>query len=159
GEIDYLQNLGPEGVEHAVGKPFSDSLCHAYLMEIGALMWLLPPQPARLLDVGCGTGWTSLFFARRGFDVLGIDIAPDMIAHADGLRDREGLDNLHFRVGDYEDLDLHEEFDCAVFFEALHHAVDERAALRAVYAALKPGGRCITSEPGRGHARHPDTRE
>jgi 2-polyprenyl-3-methyl-5-hydroxy-6-metoxy-1,4-benzoquinol methylase len=155
GEIEYLQKVGEDGIRHAMGKPFTDHHCAFYLMEIGAVMAVLPPPPARLLDVGCGTGWTSAFFARRGYEVVGADIAADMIECANELRDREGLDNLSFVVSDYEDSRFDAEFDCAVFYDALHHAVDEVAALRMVYRALKPGGTCVTSEPGDGHAQHP----
>ena len=44
-----------------------------------------------------------------------------------------------------------EEFDAALFYDALHHAENERAALAATYEALRPGGVCITVEPGEGH--------
>ncbi len=50
-------------------------------------------------------------------------------------------------------------FDIAVFYDALHHAVDEEAALRMAFQALKPGGVCVTSEPGRGHTRSPHTQQ
>ena len=75
GEIDYLKNIGQDGIQHAVHKPFSDPECGKYLSELGAVFTLLPPPPARLLDIGCGTGWTSRFFARRGYEVVGIDMA------------------------------------------------------------------------------------
>jgi SAM-dependent methyltransferase len=158
GEVEYLGKIGEAGVWHAVGKPFTDPYCPAHLMQVGAIMFLLPPPPARLLDLGCGTGWTGIFFARRGYDVLGVDIAPDMIDHANRLRDQAGLDNLRFAVSDYEDTPFEGEFDCAVFYDALHHAVDEEAALRMVWRALRPGGVCVTSEPGDGHARAPASR-
>jgi SAM-dependent methyltransferase len=159
GEIEYLSNIGEAGVRHAVGKPFSDPGCPNYLMELGAIFHLLPQPPGRLLDLGCGTGWTSLFYARRGFDVVGVDIAADMIHQADLCRDREELDNLRFVVSDYEEMGFEEEFDAAVFVDALHHAVDEELAIRMVYKALKPGGVCITSEPGKGHATAPGSVE
>jgi SAM-dependent methyltransferase len=159
GEIDYLRKMGEAGVHHAIHKPFSDPCCHAYLLQMGAIMSLLPPPPARLLDVGCGTGWTSIFFAKRGYDVVGVDIAPDMIYHANDQRAREDLDNLQFLVRDYEDLDFDAEFDAAVFYDALHHAMDEELAIRKVYEALKPGGVCITSEPGTGHSQSPSSIE
>jgi SAM-dependent methyltransferase len=158
GEIEYLGKIGEAGVRHAVGKPFTDPYCPAHLMQVGAVMLLLPPPPARLLDVGCGTGWTSVFFGRRGYDVVGVDIAGDMIEHANRLRDQAGLDNVRFAVSDYEDMPFDGEFDCAVFYDALHHAVDEEAALRAVWRALRPGGVCISSEPGDGHAGTPASR-
>jgi SAM-dependent methyltransferase len=153
GEIGYLRKTGEAGIRYAMGKPFTDRACGFYLMEVGAVMSVLPPPPARLLDVGCGTGWTSVFFARRGYDVVGVDISPDMIHYANELRQQEGLDNLCFVVSDYEDMPFQGEFDAAVFYDALHHAVDEVAAMRMVYQALKPGGVCVTSEPGKGHGQ------
>jgi SAM-dependent methyltransferase len=153
GEIDYLKHLTPEELRHAVEKPFSDAGCDAELMEIAAIMALLPSPPARLLDVGCGTGWTSIFFARRGYEVVGIDICEDMILHANANKQRAGASNVQFLVADYERLGFEAEFDCAVFYSSLHHAVDESAALRRVWNSLRPGGICITSEPGEGHAQ------
>jgi SAM-dependent methyltransferase len=58
---------------------------------------------------------------------------------------------MSFIVSDYESLGMEEQFDCAVFYDSLHHAVDENTALKGVYRALKPGGVCITVEPGKGH--------
>ena len=159
GEINYMRNLGEGGRRHAINKPFSDPHCPNYLVELGAIFALLPPPPLRLLDVGCGTGWTSRFFARRGYDVLGVDICPDMIEAAQEVSEREELPNIQFRVCDYENTDRQGEFDIAIFYDALHHAVDEEAALRMAYQALKPGGICVTSEPGRGHANSPHSQQ
>src|SRR2546430_16388417 len=94
GEIKYLSNLGEAGVWHAANKPFSDPGCGRYLAELGAILALLPPPPARLLDLGCGTGWTSVFFARAGYEVVGLDLAPDMIEPAEANRARAELDGL-----------------------------------------------------------------
>jgi SAM-dependent methyltransferase len=121
-------------------------------MEMGALFSLLPPPPARLLDLGCGPGWTSRFFARRGYSVTGVDISPDLVECAERLRQSEGLPNLRFEVMDYESCPFAESFEAAVFFDSLHHAEDEVLALTAVYRALVPGGICLVSEPGLGHA-------
>ncbi len=152
GEIAYLQKLGPLGAVHAQGKPFSDPGCGRMLADIGGMLMVLPPAPARLLDLGCGSGWTSVFFAQRGYDVVGQDIAPDMIALAQENKQRAGVVHLDFRVADYEDLSFQNEFDCAVFYDALHHAEDPNAALQSAYRALKPDGVLITVEPGAGHA-------
>ena len=65
GEIDYLKNLGEEGINHALNKPFSDTDCVGnILIQIGTVIGLLPPAPKNLLDLGCGTGWTSCFFRK-----------------------------------------------------------------------------------------------
>jgi SAM-dependent methyltransferase len=158
GDIDYLGKLSAAEVEHATDKPFADAEFAKHLIDLGAVATLLPPPPARLLDLGCGTGWTSCFLARHGYEVVGQDIAPDMIARARFNQERyEVGEGLSFVVADYEDLGFHEEFDAALFFDSLHHAEDEKAALRMVWRALRPGGVCVTSEPGKGHARSPQS--
>jgi len=85
-----------------------------------------------------------------------VDISEDMIFHANMNKHRERVGNLHFVVCDYENMPFELEFECAVFFDSLHHAVDEVEALRAVHRALRQGGICVTSEPGTGHARKPE---
>lgn len=160
GERDYLRNIGDSGRDHSLRKPFSNGDCGLTLMSIGAVMSLMPPSPARVLDLGCGGGWTSIFFARHGYEVVGQDLAPDMIdlAHEAKAYHRVG-DNLRFVIEDYENLSFENEFDCAVFFDCLHHADDEKAAIYAVYKALKPGGILITHEPGLGHSTMPASLE
>lgn len=157
GEIDYMHNIGEEEATGAYDKPFSHITCSKNLVDMGIIMALLPQPPARLLDLGCGTGWTSAFFARRGYHVTGQDIAPNMIDYAERNRARYEARNLDFIVSDYESMNFDEPFDCAVFYDSLHHAVDERAALLSVYRALRPGGILVTHEPGAGHAKSPDS--
>src|SRR5262245_29414821 len=112
GEINILRNGGEEAIQWGLHKPFSGVECPNYLIRIGAILSLLPPPPARLLDLGCGMGWTSLLFARRGYDVVGVDIAPDKIQYANFRKAREQQRNVHFLVSDYEALPFVEEFDC-----------------------------------------------
>ena len=151
-EIEYLGRIGDAGASHARGKPFTDVNCGGMLTDLGALFMLLPPPPARLLDLGCGSGWTSLLFARHGYEVVGQDIAPAMIELAEASRVEAGLKNVRFVVSDYESLAFADEFDCALFYDALHHAEDPAAALSSAARALKPGGVLVTIEPGTGHA-------
>lgn len=156
GELTYLANIGEGGREHSLEKPFSDSACGIALASIGLIMTLLPPPPARILDLGCGGGWTSVFFAKRGYEVVGQDIAPDMIELARENCERHGLsDRLSFVCSDFESLDMDGSFDAAIFFDSLHHAEDELLAIGSAYRALKPGGLLITHEPGDGHATTP----
>ena len=46
------------------------------------LLSLLPPAPARVADLGCGTGTLSLLLSEEGYDVTGLDFSPAMIARA-----------------------------------------------------------------------------
>lgn len=153
-EIDYLARLGPEGREHALNKPWSDAKRGAYLQEIGGFLSLMPPAPARLLDLGSGSGWSSCLFALAGYEVTATDIAPDMVELQQLNAERYGVQLAGSVVCDFEHLPFEDAFDVAVFYDCLHHAEDEVAALRGVHRALVDGGVCITLEPGRGHAAH-----
>jgi len=123
-------------------------------MEVGAVLLLLPPPPARVLECGCGAGWLSYILAKSGYDVVGQDVSTQAIELA---RSRPMFHTLPkpptFISSDFEELPFEEEFDAAVFFDSLHHSMDMRLAIGRVYRALKPGGVMIASEPGVGHAR------
>jgi SAM-dependent methyltransferase len=153
GELSYYERLGQAGQQHAVSKPFSDPECGHYLLRIGALLNLLPPPPARVLECGCGTGWLSYLLARRGYDVVATDVSPGAIQLAQSHPTfRQGA-LPEFRVADAEQLPFDAEFDVVVFFDSLHHAVNEQAALQSAWRALVPGGICVMLEPGWGHHR------
>lgn len=159
-EQNYLALTGEAGRVHSLEKPFSDPYCGVNLASIGTIMALLPEPPARVLDMGCGGGWTSIFLAKRGYNVVGQDIAEDMIALAKENKAQHGLDGaLSFICDDYESISFDEEFDAVIFYDCLHHAEDERAALASAYRALKPGGILITHEPGEGHSAAPGSVE
>jgi SAM-dependent methyltransferase len=147
-EIEYAERMDHR---YESSKPFLDADRGRNLIRVGTLFTLLPPPPARILDLGCGTGWTSRFFARAGYDVVGVDIAPEMIRLANKQKEAEGLTNISFLVSDYETLTFRDEFDAVVFFDSLHHAEKEQLAVQRAFAALKPGGMCLAVEPGYGH--------
>jgi 2-polyprenyl-3-methyl-5-hydroxy-6-metoxy-1,4-benzoquinol methylase len=169
GEKEYFKKIGIDGVRHAINKPFSDENCQKYFFHFGAIFSILPPPPKRLLDLGCGTGWTSEFFARRGYEVIGVDISEDAIEYArkyHSLKHTPEEDWLYKNIGkveyivsDYENLNFKEEFDCVVFYDSLHHAENEYLALFQAYKALKYGGVCITCEPGDFHSVSPASKK
>jgi SAM-dependent methyltransferase len=66
---------------------------------------------ARILDLGCGGGDQAKVFASKGYDVVGVDIAPSLVAHARDQFEHEGL-NGTFLVGDMRRIDYDGEFDC-----------------------------------------------
>jgi SAM-dependent methyltransferase len=120
-------------------------------MEIGVVISLLPDPPARIVDLGCGTGWTSAFLAQCGYEVLGVDFSPEAIAVASTTH---LLPGLHFLAQDWDESLPSESgrFDAAVFFDSLHHSDNELPPLMTAFAALGDGGICVTCEPGTGHA-------
>ena len=90
----------------------------------------------RVLDLGCGPGHDSHWFASKGFGIVSLDASSAMAAEAKRLY---GIDVGVQRI---EDLDFKQEFD-AVWASASIHHVDRKdipAAIAAVANALKPGG-------------------
>jgi len=163
-EIQYVANLArvlnvpaQEVERHLCLKPFCDPARSTYLLDIAQILAFLPPSPARLLDLGCGSGWTSEIFARSGYDVLGLDVAPDMIQLA-RRRTTEAL-ALSFEVADYEGSLAFGEFDAVVIYDALHHAENEAGVIANAFRSLKEGGVFISIEPGLGHSTTENTRD
>lgn len=153
GEREYFARIGEAGILHSTRKPFSDDFCSINLANLDALFHFLAPPPARLIEFGCGVGWLSLFLAQRGYAVTGVDISPDAIVAANQQKELRGLTNAEFRVGDYEDAVPAHDFDYALFYDSLHHAEDEKLAVRRAFEALRPGGAMIAFETHTGHSK------
>jgi SAM-dependent methyltransferase len=158
GEREYFARIGEAGRQHAAQKPFSDEHCVHYLANLSALMSVMRPPPARIVEFGCGSGWLSLLLAQRGYDVTGIDISPDGVALAERLKAERQIRHVSFRVGDYESVSITPPADYAIFHDALHHAESEQDAVNAAYRALAPGGLLICIEPGDGHSTSASSR-
>ena len=90
---------------------------------------------ARVADLGCGAGWSSIALA-RSFPLArvdGFDLDPDSIAMArDNAADSGVADRVRFHVRDATDPDLGGDYDLAVVFEALHDMPRPVAALRTL---------------------------
>lgn len=93
---------------------------------------------ARLLDVGCGSGWLADHFS----DYTGIDSSPEAIAvgarHGRNVMLADVNERLAF--GD-------EEFDAVVLKDVLEHVGDPVELVREVRRVLRPGGRVFASSP------------
>lgn len=157
-EIDYVKKTGGLDRVWLNEKPFRGARPaeSARLLRdfAAALEALNLPEGARVLDVGCGPGWTSAFLARMGYRVTGFDLAPDMITLAQKRALREGVSaQCAFCVADSEAFDFPPEFDAVVVYDTLHHTQNEEAVLRNCFRALKTGGTLVLAEPGFLHGR------
>ncbi|HET7817199.1 MAG TPA: methyltransferase domain-containing protein [Sphingomicrobium sp.] len=110
-----------------------------------AALELLDPQPGEhVLDVGCGDGALTHKIKEAGADVVGIDNNLSMVAAAKA----KGLDA---RLMDAADLRFSEAFDAAFSNATLHWVLDKERAARAIWFALKPGGRFAGEMGGEGN--------
>ncbi len=105
---------------------------------------LMKRKSGRLLDVGCGRGYTSAFFAARDFEVLGIDISPKSVAWT-----RE--QGVEARVIDLDKDILPGPFDTIICLETLQYLNDPKKALAKLKNALAEGGEIILSLPCENH--------
>jgi len=104
----------------------------------------LPPPPARVADLGCGTGTLSVLLAQEGYAVSGVDLSPEMIARA--RVKGEGCDAT-FAVGDAGDPDLPaRSFDVVLSRHVLWALPDPAAGLARWVELLAPGGRLLLVE-------------
>ncbi|MFL6334702.1 MAG: class I SAM-dependent methyltransferase [Pyrinomonadaceae bacterium] len=100
----------------------------------------------RVLDAGCGGGRNLIYFLRCGYDVGGVDLSTEAIAHvralAAGLAPHLPADN--FRVEAVEGMSFADAgFDVVISSAVLHFARDEehwQDMLREMWRVLKPGG-------------------
>lgn len=118
----------------------------AFVAQLGsAALDLLDPKPGeRILDVGCGEGSLTKKIAERGAVVLGIDNSPEMIAAARA----NGVDAVLLGA---EDMQFFNEFDAAFSNATLHWVLEKEQAARAIFRALKPGGRFAGELGGQGN--------
>lgn len=182
--IEYLDRLNEERHHHLRTKPFynlankpakykgegmdEDMQRHFCDFANMAVTLALPPG-SRVLDVGCGSGWLSEYFARLGYEVKGIDISPSLIemSRERVARVPYGVDHetplcCTFAVHDIELAPLAEKFAAIVCYDSLHHFEDERSVIRHLAAMLPIGGQLFVLEgkrPPAGSASEKELRE
>ena len=160
--LDYPHKLDAERSYYLRTKPFynlankpdkhlgdgMDAETHRHFTDFANMAKALAlPAGARILDVGCGSGWLSEYFARLGYEVTGIDISDELIAMARERVarvpynvDHETLMRCRFITHDVETAPLPEKFDAVICYDSLHHFENERAVFRHLSAMLDLGG-------------------
>jgi SAM-dependent methyltransferase len=138
---DPQEQLRTEFNEWArAGKGESMERGHRPVGEQAIQRMRIPPD-ARVLDVGCGSGWASRLlagFAIRG-RVTGIDISDEMIRIA--RESSVSFPNVNFETASAERLPFSDnEFTQAFSMESLYYYRDIPRALAEIHRVLKPGG-------------------
>jgi SAM-dependent methyltransferase len=138
-QADYWESrtsswIAGESYISLVGSPFGRFAIDA----------LAPAPGDTVLDVGCGTGPTTVELARRvapGGRVVGMDIAPSMLEAARARATDAGVDNASFVAGDAQTADLGESLHHGVFSQfGIMFFADPLAAFANLRRSLREGG-------------------
>jgi SAM-dependent methyltransferase len=102
-------------------------------------------QGLEVLDLGCGDGTTAVPAAQAGADVLGVDIAGNLVAAGNARAEELGLTNLKFQEGDATDLNEldDEQFDLVISIFGAMFAPKPFEAAKEMVRVTKPGGRIV----------------
>jgi SAM-dependent methyltransferase len=149
----------PEFMLNEASKPFGWDAAH--FVEWATVTEMLHrlgiQRGASAIDVGCGSGWTTLFLAEAGFDALGYDLVPENVELARERARRWGS-AARFEVADMDALPDGPAADVALVFDALHHTRAQRATLEGIHRRLAPGGWLVLGEPTWLHRLSPEAR-
>lgn len=126
-----------EAADHGLADPECREAWRTLLLEH------LPPAPARVADLGCGTGTLALLLAEEGYAVDGVDFSPEMVRRA---RDKAG-DVARFVEGDAAAPPLEPaSYDVVLSRHVLWAMPSPADALQRWTGLLRPGGRLLLVE-------------
>ncbi|MEE8600318.1 class I SAM-dependent methyltransferase [Euzebya tangerina] len=139
-----------EGIAGFNRPMISGEMASSWLPAMGSVhQTLVSRDTVRVLDLGCGLGWSSIALARayphavvRGVDLDAASIAAARDnAAAVGVADRVG-----FTLGDATTFQTPDPVDLVTCFETLHDIADPVAALRSARRALRDGGYLLVAD-------------
>ncbi|WP_372635632.1 methyltransferase domain-containing protein [Cohnella sp.] len=110
--------------------------------------WLKPEEGETIVDYGCGTGDLAAAIAKKGANVYGLDISPEMVERA-----RKKYPDIRFRCVDGMDWRADFEYDAVFSNAALHWMKDSEAAIRSFLSGLRAGGRFVAEFGGAGNVQ------
>jgi ubiquinone/menaquinone biosynthesis C-methylase UbiE len=104
-------------------------------------------QGKTLLDLGCGAGENSVYFAKQGAHCFAVDYAPKMVELALKLAEKNGV-KIEGATANAMALDFPDNsFDLVYASNLLHHIREPKVTIQEMYRVLKPGGKACFWDP------------
>ncbi len=120
-----------------VGNPSQLSLHYSRLAKL--IRYAKLSSNAKVLDMGCGWGVSSEFFATLGCQVTAVDINAKFVELVN-LRSQRFDYGINAIRGGFEEVTLPERYELIVFYECLHHAVRPWTVVEKMASELAPNG-------------------
>jgi SAM-dependent methyltransferase len=119
-------------------------------LELETIKQFLSPSD-RVIDIGCGNGFTTRIIAPLVSEVVGVDYSEEMIRRAKAFKSDVGAERMTFSVGDVMQLNssMFGLFDTAISERCLINLAswdDQKRAIHNIAMTLKPGGRFLFIE-------------
>lgn len=126
---------------------YSESPEEDYKKLYSLLFKDIPGKKLKILDVGCGTAIHSTRLAKRGHNVIGIDLSPEAVKQAKFVTEKKKL-KVKYIVGDIEKLPFADNtFDVCFCGTVLHHFPNLEKVAKELYRVTKPGGYVLAYDP------------
>ena len=117
-----------------------------FLEEIGQYL----PAQGTILDIGCGFGLFSLYFASNlpECEFVGFDLNPRRVKMARAAAQELGLSNVRYEVGNATTFAFREQLDGAYMLDIIHHIPKEevKPLLRRLYEVLRVGSTLVVKD-------------
>jgi SAM-dependent methyltransferase len=165
---DYVGNMSPPEVDWLYRKPYDNRRGHPeYFLLMFDLLNLLRvmniPAGGRILEIGSGPGWVTETLLMLGYQVDCLEPSEDLVEIARQRCDlvknyyrSEPAPAVRFHTTTLEDVEFEDEsFEAVLFYDVLHHVVDEKVAIEKSFRFLVQGGVIGVVEG----AWHPDFKE
>lgn len=111
------------------------------------------PQASVVLDFGCGEGYGTGWLSQHFKSMVGIDVEPDVIAHA---AQHYGSENCAFVMYNGQTLSFQDNsFDAVLSFQVIEHVLDDQQYIKEAYRVLKAGGKFIITTPNKSNRLGP----
>lgn len=156
-EADFFDREAEELLRDGRGLKFSNNLNYEQYFSLYPTynvvkQYLGSLDGKKVLDYACGSGWTSIYFARSGADCRGFDISPVSVDVANKMAEANGVaDHCKFVVSAAEKIDFPDNtFDVVFGNAALHHTDLDRSPAE-IARVLRPGGKAAFIDDLRYH--------
>jgi len=116
--IEEIKNYYNNFLQYLIKDRIYPNKRHSYIKRI---VKRYIKKGVNVIDLGCGIGITTQFIKKRGADVIGVDISPEIIKYA-----RSSVPDVEFICEDILKIDFKGKFDFICLFDCLEHINKER---------------------------------